>query len=249
MIRDVELSILEAQPARSLDHRRVGTAGSLVGKAKDPRETVLFRVEGDFLDPHGRPATITVSTFEGEIFEVHHASLEPKLEYPLPILYGGPSRRAARIAACHADGWLAGTVPLTTVDARLSYMRELLDSIDHLFLSATPRTILDEDRERVRSRVDVERMSRDGKRNWVTPPGGAFRTIEDIRGVVVVGDAGDVAAGVLEYYYRGFDHFTFDVRNQFDRFEETLEAISGSVLPIVRTEIARADAQQADRRS
>ena len=63
MIRDVELSILEAQPARSLDHRRVGTAGCLVGKAKDPRETVLFRVEGDFLDPHGRPATITVSTF------------------------------------------------------------------------------------------------------------------------------------------------------------------------------------------
>ena len=66
-------------------------------------------------------------TFEGEIFRGSHtASLEPKLEYPLPILYGGPSRRAARIAACHADGWLAGTVPLTTVDARLSYMRELL---------------------------------------------------------------------------------------------------------------------------
>ena len=85
-------------------------------------------------------------------------------------------------------------------------------------------------------------MSRDGKRNWVTPPRRCgFRTIEDIRGVVVVGDAGDVAAGVLEYYNRGFDHFTFDVRNQFDRFEETLEAISGSVLPIVRTEIARAN--------
>jgi len=87
-------------------------------------------------------------TFEGEIFRIHHASLEPKLQHPLPILYGGPSRRAARIAACHADGWLAGTVPLTTVDARLSYMRELLGSIDHLFLSVTPRTILDEDRER-----------------------------------------------------------------------------------------------------
>ncbi|MCY4369087.1 MAG: LLM class flavin-dependent oxidoreductase [bacterium] len=188
-------------------------------------------------------------TFEGEIFRIHHASLEPKLQHPLPILYGGPSRRAARIAACHADGWLAGTVPLTTVDARLSYMRELLGSIDHLFLSVTPRTILDEDRERARTSVDVERMSRDGKRNWVTPPGGAFRTLEDIRGVVVVGDAHDVAAGVIEYYKRGFDHFTFDVRNQFDRFEETLEAISGSVLPIVRKEIARSNLPQSNRRS
>ena len=98
-------------------------------------------------------------SFDGEIFEVHHASLEPKLEYPLPILYGGPSRRAARIAACHADGWLAGTVPLAAVDARLSYMRELLGSIDRLFLSATPRTILDEDRERVQSRVPARPRS------------------------------------------------------------------------------------------
>ena len=186
--------------------------------------------------------------FEGEIFRVHHASLEPKLEHPLPILYGGPSRRAARIAARHADGWLAGTVPLTTVDARLSYMRELLGDIDHLFLAATPRTIFDEDRDRALAGVNVERMSRDGKRNWVNPPGGAFHTVEDIRGVVVVGDAHDVAGGVLEYYNRGFDHFTFDVRNQFDRFEETLEAISRSVLPIVRAEIARSGQAQAERR-
>ena len=128
-------------------------------------------------------------------------------------------------------------------------MRELLGGIDRLFLSATPRTILDDDRERARSGVDVDRMSRDGKRNWVTPPGGGFRTIEDIRGVVLVGDAADVATGVLEYYNRGFDHFTFDVRNQFDRFEETIEEISRSVLPIVRAEIARSNVPQADRRS
>jgi alkanesulfonate monooxygenase SsuD/methylene tetrahydromethanopterin reductase-like flavin-dependent oxidoreductase (luciferase family) len=188
-------------------------------------------------------------SFEGEIFQVRNASLEPKFRGPLPILYGGPSRRAARIAATHADGWLAGTVPLTTVDARLAYMRELIGRLDRLFLSVTPRTILDDDRERARIRVNVERMSRDGKRNWVTPPGGAFRTLEDIRGVVVVGDAHDVAAGVLEYYNRGFDHFTFDVRNQFDRFEETLEAISRSVLPKVRAAIARTDLSQTDRRS
>ena len=91
-------------------------------------------------------------------------------------------------------------------------------------------------------------MSRDGKRNWVTPPGGAFRTLEDIRGVVIAGDAHDVAAGVIEYYNRGFDHFTFDVRNQFDRFEETLEEIGGSVLPIVREEIARSNLSQSERR-
>ena len=138
---------------------------------------------------------------------------------------------------------------MTTVDARLAYVRELIGSIDGLFLSVTPRTILDEDRERARSRVDVERMSRDGKRNWVTPLGGTFRTIEDIRGVVLVGDADDIANGVMDYYKRGFDHFTFDVRNQFDRFEETLETISRSVLPTVRAAITRSALQQADKRS
>ena len=67
--------------------------------------------------------------------------------------------------------------------------------------------------------------------------------------MVVVGDAHDVADGVIEYYKRGFDHFTFDARNQFDRFEETLEAISGSVLPIVPKEIARSNLPQSNRRT
>jgi alkanesulfonate monooxygenase SsuD/methylene tetrahydromethanopterin reductase-like flavin-dependent oxidoreductase (luciferase family) len=174
-------------------------------------------------------------TFEGEVFSIEDATLEPKPVSPLPILYGGPSQRAARMVVEHADGWLAGTVPLTTVDARLRLMRERLgDRFEDLILAATPRTMIDPDRERARSWVDVDRMAHDGKRYWVTPPSGEFATIEDIRGALFVGDPSDIADGVLEYHRRGFDHFTFDVRNQFDRFEETLELIADQVLPVVR---------------
>jgi alkanesulfonate monooxygenase SsuD/methylene tetrahydromethanopterin reductase-like flavin-dependent oxidoreductase (luciferase family) len=174
-------------------------------------------------------------TFDGEVFSVDDASLEPKPAAPLPILYGGPSRRAARMVVDHADGWLAGTVPLTTVDARLGLMRERLgDRFEDLILAATPRTMIDPDRERALAWVDVNRMAEDGKRYWVTPQSGEFATIEDIRGALFVGDPSDIVDGVLEYHRRGFDHFTFDVRNQFDRFEETLQLIADQVLPVVR---------------
>jgi alkanesulfonate monooxygenase SsuD/methylene tetrahydromethanopterin reductase-like flavin-dependent oxidoreductase (luciferase family) len=185
-------------------------------------------------------------TFQGEVFTIDDATLEPKPEAPIPILYGGPSQRAARIVAQHADGWLAGTVPLTTVDARLRYMQGLLeDRFDDLFLSATPRTMIDPDRDRARSWVDVERMAHDGQRYWVTPPSGSFSTIEDIRGALFVGDPSDIVKGVLEYHRRGFDHFTFDVRNQFDRFEETLQLIADEVLPRVRSAASNAGMEEA----
>ena len=174
-------------------------------------------------------------TFDGEVFSVDDATLEPKPVIPLPILYGGPSRRAARLVAQKADGWLAGTVPLTTVDARLKYMNELLEGdIGRLVLCATPRTMIDPDRDLARSWANVDRMSKDGKRYWVKPPSGSFSTIEDIRGALFVGNEHDIVEGVLEYDRRGFDHFTFDVRNQFGRFEEILELIAAEVLPAVR---------------
>jgi alkanesulfonate monooxygenase SsuD/methylene tetrahydromethanopterin reductase-like flavin-dependent oxidoreductase (luciferase family) len=179
-------------------------------------------------------------SFSGSVFSVDDATLEPKPVAPLPIVYGGPSRKAARLVAQHADGWLAGTLPLTTVDARLAYMRELLGGdIGSLFLCATPRSMIDPDRDTARSWADVERMSKDGKRYWVTPPSGSFSTIEDIRGALFVGNQEDIIEGVMEYDRRGFDHFTFDVRNQFDRFEETLELIARDVLPVLRARTAR----------
>ncbi len=185
-------------------------------------------------------------TFSGDVFSVDDATLEPKPVIPLPILYGGPSRRAARLVAQHADGWLAGTVPLTTVDVRLKYMDELLEGdLTKLFLCAIPRTMIDQNRERARSWADVERMSRDGKRYWVTPPSGSFSTMEDIRGALFAGDPDDIVQGVLEYDRRGFDHFTFDVRNQFDRFEETLELIAAEVLPLVRSATASEGSHEA----
>lgn len=173
--------------------------------------------------------------FDGEIYHVEHASLRPTPVRPIPILYGGPSRRAARLAGEHADGWLAGTIPLRTLDDRLPRLRAAAEARGKkMWLGAVPRTIIERDRATALARVDVAAMSHDGKKHWIEPPSGSFSTLDDIRGALFAGEPMDIVEGVMELADRGFDHFSFDVRNQFDRFEETLELIADRVLPEVR---------------
>lgn len=178
-------------------------------------------------------------SFDGEVYQVADVTLRPRPVRPIPILYGGPSKLAVRLAVAHADGWLAGTVPFETLDARLATLHELADRAGkQMWLGAVPRTVIGLDRAAVRAKVDVEAMSHDGWRNWETPRSGAFSTIEDIRGAVLAGEPADIVDGILDYARRGFDHFSFDVRNQFDRFEETLELIAERVLPEARAATA-----------
>lgn len=182
--------------------------------------------------------------FEGEVYHVEHAALRPLPVAPIPIAYGGPSRRAVRLAAQHADGWLAGTLPLATIDDRLPRLREVAEARGkRMWLGAVPRTMIHRDRKTARSWVDVEAMSHDGKRHWVTPPSGSFSTIDDIRGALLVGEPMDIVEGVLEFAQRGFDHFSFDVRGQFDRFEDSLELIAERVLPELRAATASAPSE------
>ena len=50
----------------------------------------------------------------------------------------------------------------------------------------------------------------------------------------VVGEPKDVIEQVLELAGRPIDHLVFDLRHQFDSYEESLEMIASEVLPEVR---------------
>ena len=145
---------------------------------------------------------------------------------PLPILFGGPSRRAVEIATAEADGYIVGTLPFLTMDDRLAYMRERRRSRTKMTLVSVPRIRIGKDRAKARAAVNVAGLVEDGQHHWMKPPSGWWNTLEDVEGAVFAGKTDDIVEGVMKLWDRGFDHFVFDVRFQFDRFEELVELIA-----------------------
>jgi len=208
----------------------------LVASGVDParrRETVIETVElvrRLWAEDH--------VSFDGQIFHFEDATIRPRPPAQIPILFGGPSRSAVRIAATHCDGWIAGIVPLTTLDGRLALLREQqAASGRRLILNAVPRMRIARDRDSVRGGLNVARMFHEMIRNWEPRPGG-YETLDDVRGAFFAGEPADIVEAVLEYDRRGFDHFVFDLRDQFARFEESLELIAERVIPEVRAATA-----------
>lgn len=210
----------------------------LVASGVDParrRQTVIETVEivrrvwsGDHV------------SYDGEIFDIDDITIRPRPTRPIPVLFGGPSRHAVRLAGAHFDGWVAGIIPLDTLDARLAELRDVAAAAGRsMFISAVPRMRIERDRAAARQDLNPGRMFHEFLRNWEPRPEGAFETLEDFRGAIWAGEPADIVEAVLEYERRGIDHFVFDLRDQFARFEESLELIAERVIPEVRQAVAR----------
>lgn len=177
--------------------------------------------------------------FDGEMYTVDDATLEPKPVVPLPILFGGPSRIAVQIAAERCDGWIAGTLPWLTLDDRLAHLAMLERASGHRLLRiSVPRIRIGRDRDQVRASVNVAGLVEDGQHHWIRPASGDWAGFADVEGAVLAGAPADIVAGVLEFWQRGFDHFVFDVRSQFATFETTLGLVADEVLPALRSAMA-----------
>lgn len=180
-------------------------------------------------------------SYQGEIFQVDDVTIRPRPPSAIPVLFGGPSRHAVRLAGTHFDGWVAGIIPLDTLDARLAELHDHAAAAGRaMFVSAVPRMRIERDRATARANLDPARMFHEFLRNWEPRPDGGFETLDDFRGAIWAGEPADIVEAVLEYDRRGIDHFVFDLRDQFARFEETLELIAERVVPEVRTATARA---------
>ncbi|HXG39500.1 MAG TPA: LLM class flavin-dependent oxidoreductase [Candidatus Limnocylindrales bacterium] len=174
-------------------------------------------------------------SYAGEVYRIEEAALEPIPARRVPILFGGPSRIAVDVAVGEADGYIVGTQPFLTMDDRLAYLREREAALGRrLALVSVPRVYVDADRARARAAVNVAGLVEDGRHHWVRPPSGWWQGFEDVEGAVFAGEPLDIVEGVLKLRERGFDHFVFDVRFQFDRFEAMLELIAERILPELR---------------
>lgn len=172
--------------------------------------------------------------FQGEVFRVDDVTLEPKPAYRIPFVYGGTTRAAVRRAVQHMDGWLPGRIPLATLDARLRYLRELAaEAGKEMILGTIPIVIVHQDRDKARENVDIESLgvSSAGAKYWVKPPSGEFRTLEDLEGLLIAGNADDCRREIEKFEERGLDTVVLDLRLGFDRYWEQVRYLADEVLP------------------
>jgi len=171
------------------------------------------------------------ASYRGKIFSFENVTIEPKPAEPIPILCGGSTRAAIRRAAEFCDGWIPGRVPMTTFDDRIGYLRRISDR--KITLGNIPITRIEKDRAKARASIDVGALaeSSEGSSHWIKPLSGKFQTIEDLEGLLIVGDPDDCAAEIEKFRSRGVEHLVFDLRLQYDRFEESLQLIADELLP------------------
>lgn len=170
----------------------------------------------------------------GEVFSTGSVELQPSPEAGIPIWYGGTTRAAVRRSATLCDGWIPGGTPLATFDDRLSYLRELEAELgrDACTIGIIPRLQIAETKAEALSDLDVNAFATasEGSKWWIKPPGG-FQTVEDLRGILVVGDVDEVVERIGDFEERGLDHFVVDLRGEFEKFEDLLQLFAEDVMP------------------
>lgn len=176
--------------------------------------------------------------YQGVHFRVDDVTLAPKPTSDISLWYGGTTRAAVRRSVQHCGGWLPGRLPFGTFDACIKYLRELDGaSGKKTRIGAIPVVYLDEkSKEAAKSKIDIAALanSSEGSVRWVKPPSGEFRTLEDLAGLIVAGNVDECVEEIAKFAERGTDEFIFDLRLQFDRYEEVLEEIGSALLPKLR---------------
>lgn len=176
-------------------------------------------------------------TWAGEKFQYEGVSISPKpIELPT-TWYGGTSRRSVRRAIESCDGWLPGRLPMATLDDRLAYLHTLEGRTGKKIKSGViPVISIDESRDEARGSIDVHALatSSEGSKDWIKPPSGEFQTVGDLEGLLLAGDPDDIVNELKKFEERGIDTFVFDLRLQFDRYDEKAELIGREVLPRMR---------------
>jgi alkanesulfonate monooxygenase SsuD/methylene tetrahydromethanopterin reductase-like flavin-dependent oxidoreductase (luciferase family) len=174
------------------------------------------------------------TSYTGKIFSFEDATIEPKPVEPIPFLYGGSTRASIRRVAEYCDGWLPGRVPLTTFDDRLKYLHTLTDR--KITVGNIPIVCIEKDRAKALAKIDIKELagSSEGSPHWIKPPSGRFETIEDLEGLLIAGNPDDCAKEIEKFRERDVEHFVFDLRLQYDHYEETLMLIAEELLPRYR---------------
>lgn len=200
------------------------------GLDKDRRIPIL----GETLDICRRVWQEDNVSYRGEIFQFQDFTLRPKPLAPIPFLYGGSTRAAARRAVTLTDGWIPGRIPIDTLKDRLAYIDRLCEEHQKKILLGTiPLVLADPDRRRARDSIDIKALgvSSAGARHWVTPASGGFETVDDLEGLLVAGDRSDCLRSIETFAELGLEMVILDVRLGFSGYMQQLEWLAEWVLP------------------
>jgi probable F420-dependent oxidoreductase len=176
-------------------------------------------------------------TFDGEFYRFRDVTIKPVpgRRDAIPIWYGGNSKAAARRAAEYCDGWIPGRMPRRDVRERIARMervaaeagrpRPLAAVIPYV---SPGRTV--EEAARSFNLAELFSMAT----QYMPPPSGTFRTLDDLDGAAIAGPADVIVEQVRAYEAAGIEHLVFDFRTSFERYEECVEMVGTEVLPEIR---------------
>lgn len=180
-------------------------------------------------------------SYQGKHYAFEDVEIRP-IPYAgsLPIWYGGNSYAAARRAVEYCDGWLPGRMPRFAFKRRLQRLLDLADS-HHLTSSPTvgmiPFVVPGKSVEEAAKLVDLgEYFAMTEKQFGLPPNRDRYENVRDLDGSVILGPTDEIVEGVLSYLDLGVDHFVFDCRLGFERWEEHLVLLGEEVLPQVRNQ-------------
>jgi probable F420-dependent oxidoreductase len=202
-----------------------------VGLRAEDREQI-FEETIEILRAAWAPGAIT---HDGTLFQIDKVEIEPKPVAPIPIVYGGSTPAAVRRAVSKTDGWHCGRLPIATLDARLAQIKGLAAG-RKVETIVQPLVVVAENLDAAASRVPMELLlaSSEGSRFWVRPEGREFRTLDDLKGLVLFGSPQDIVNQAKELMERQIDELVFDLRLQFDDYSSVLKLIGQEVLPALR---------------
>jgi probable F420-dependent oxidoreductase len=175
-------------------------------------------------------------SYEGKMFQFEDVTISPKPVEPIPLWYGGTTPISVENAFRYSQGWMPGRIPLAELRARLDQLDELCEPAGRrVTKAAVPLIKIHKDRDKARENIDIAALagSSEASKTWTAPEGG-FQSVDDLRGVIAAGEPAEIVERVAEMGELGLDHVVFDLRLEFDRYEESLELLGEAVLPELR---------------
>lgn len=71
-------------------------------------------------------------------------------------------------------------------------------------------------------------------KQYIAPPSGAFRTVEDLDGPAIAGPLDLIVDNIRRFHEIGVEHSVFDFRTRFAEFEDCVEMVGAEVVPLLR---------------
>ena len=174
------------------------------------------------------------SSFDGRFYNFQDIVIRPRpARDAIWISYCGTSKAALRRAVECADSWGPAKVPLHIYSSYLDRVQMLADREQRTPIPTAVSSLvaLGRNRQDALRGVDLAVRLAGVRKQFPPGPSGKYENVDDLDGIVIAGSSADVAEGVSRYLAAGAQHFVFDLRFQFGKWEDQVQLVAEEVLP------------------